>query len=448
MVFHGTYEKPQTYEKHQNVTYRYLPRRTSKQLLNECAKEGKFRDEFGSCLEHCPLGFYGDYANGICSKCDAQCAKCYGPTSGNCLACHELQFYYGDHCVNHCPDTHYADTLLGECLPCSPNCRACQGSASKCKTCRPKLFLDESSRCISICNSNGSMVAGYKNCLKCRSPCKTCFETDDKSCLSCDRSHRLLFTECTLNPCSDGYFQTYSTEDGAQCRECHSSCATCSGPSHKNCVICNGNTTRRDDICQPCQEGQFLNFISKLCESCHTSCAECTGPTSADCTNCDHQLFLDGSRCLPCCNVAPASVSAVSADMSQQAIDNESNANCCKCYNSVGPCISQEHTRSIFNVPFNSNSDDNRLKSESWGQLLLKRPNAVIAFICIASVIMFVSIFALLQVASRGQARTRVSYREYKKVSTGPSARYDANFERVSLTEVDGEEEDSLFEKT
>jgi hypothetical protein len=117
----------------------------------------------------------------------------------------------------------------------------------------------------------------------------------------------------------------------------------------------------------------------------------------------------------------------------------------------VGPCISQEHTRSIFNVPFNGNlglDDDEKHKSESWAQLIVHKPNAVIAFICIAAVMVFVSVFAVLQITSRNQnIRSRVSYRDYKKVSTGPSARYDSSCERVSLTEND-EEEDSLFEKT
>lgn len=229
----------------------------------------------------------------------------------------------------------------------------------------------------------------------------------------------------------------HSALDGAQCQQCHYSCQTCSGPSHRDCFNCNGNTTMRDGLCQPCQEGQFLNIATKVCESCHSSCAECTGPTSADCTNCDDPLFIDRSRCVPCCNAAT---------VSQNSIDDKGlDANCCKCYNSVGPCISQEHTRSIFsNIPFNNL--DEPLIPETWGQLLVKKPNAVIAFICIAAVMIFVSVFAVLQITSRNNVHSRVNYKDYKKVSS--SSRYESNFERMSLTEADGEDEDSLFEKT
>lgn len=450
MVFYGTYEKPQNFELNKNYTYHYLPRRTYKESvpMNECAKAGKFLDSDGQCVITCPLGYYGEYEKGSCEKCSPECSKCFGPTSDNCLACNDEKFYYGDRCVAHCPDTHYADVKIGECLPCSSNCRACEGSPSNCKTCRPKLFLDDNNHCLSICN--GSNVEGYNNCLQCKSPCSTCFDVTEKSCLSCMPGYRLAFTECMHDTCAAGYFQTITRESGPECRACHYSCKTCTGPSHRECQDCNANTTKRDGFCQPCREGLFLNAATKTCESCHPSCAECTGATSDDCTMCgvapDAPLFLDGSRCVPCCksnDAEPISPNELTGGNLSE------SGNCCKCYNHQGPCISQEHTRSIYggtnNLVFNEEHSEG-LPSESWAGLLLRRPNAVIASICIAAVLMFATVFMVLQVISGGTAGGRRNYRDYKKVSSGVSASYDKNFERVSLTADD--DEDSLFEKT
>lgn len=194
------------------------------------------------------------------------------------MSCKDGDYYYGDRCIKTCPDTHYADGQLRECLPCSSNCRACTERASNCKTCRPKLVLDANNRCVAQCN--GTSAGGSNDCLQCRSPCLTCFDQTEKSCLSCEKGYRLIGSECIRDQrCPDGFYLQKSELDGSECRRCHASCKRCKGSSHANCTECSDSTMLHDGLCQPCQEGQFLNSAVKACEVCHSSCVTCSGPT-------------------------------------------------------------------------------------------------------------------------------------------------------------------------
>ncbi|KAI1301502.1 Furin-like protease 2 [Halotydeus destructor] len=414
LVFFGTVEKPFDSDLNKNATFHKMPRSFSadKVPLNSCAKNGKFQDIDGQCVDTCQAGYFGDNERKTCVRCSEECSSCYGPSSDNCLGCSSGKFYYGNRCLNVCPDTHYADQKLAECLPCSINCRTCNEEPAKCKTCRSKLKLDESQRCIPSCNGTA--------CSQCLKPCKTCFDSSRKGCVSCMDGYRLLLNECILGDCPSGH---YLDQNGnQQCRQCHRYCTSCTGPSHTQCTKCVPGTTSRKGLCEPCRDGEFLTGTS--CQRCHSNCATCSGPLAADCTSCESPTNLNRGKCVPCCRGSSSPRNLV-------ANSNE----CCKCYNSAGPCIVQEHTRSVYGVPM----VDGRKSSESWLQLLFRRPNAVIASVCVISALLFASVFVVLQLVSR---KREAGYRDYRKLST----RYDIRSEKISLTQND--EEDSLYAKT
>ena len=162
----------------------------------------------------------------------------------------------------------------------------------------------------------------------------------------------------------------------------------------------NLQTLMNGATCSPCRPGQFLSvkksndagflsrFVSYLsdevatCVSCHRDCAECSGPSATECTSCHEPLFLSmRGTCVPCCvtldqgnellrmrkgtnnnftqdgaldaNITPYQDGTNSlTDGANSLTDGASGSstNCCKCYNSKGPCISFEHTRSILGV--------------------------------------------------------------------------------------------------
>lgn len=87
--------------------------------------------------------------------------------------------------------------------------------------------------------------------------------------------------------------------------------------------------------------------------------------------------------------------------------------------------------------------------ADDWYNLLVNRPTAVIVSLCVVAVVIFVVVFGVLQFTSRKQRGSRI-YRDYQMVASSemPSVRCESNFERVSLTSDEMEEENSLFEKT
>lgn len=93
---------------------------------------------------------------------------------------------------------------------------------------------------------------------------------------------------------------------------CHSSCASCWGPSVSQCTLCPGGLLLHQGQCvEACGEGQYsldntchskwifiivlrfssiasrhFDLLSLLCTDCHPSCRSCVGPLASDCLLC------------------------------------------------------------------------------------------------------------------------------------------------------------------
>ena len=211
LVFLGTTEKPKYHNLKLNETIHYLPRRTYQSNVNrsECSKDGLFKMiDSKECVKHCPNGEWADYETGTCQKCHDMCKTCFGPTSDTCLSCNETLYFYGYHCVQTCTDTHYADVKLKECLPCSSNCRTCEKSPSNCVNCRPFFILDQYNRCLPPCDKH----TNSSNCKQCHSTCLTCSGKENYQCTSCRDGRRLLSGSCIDEKCPSDHFESQNKE--------------------------------------------------------------------------------------------------------------------------------------------------------------------------------------------------------------------------------------------
>lgn len=445
LVFYGTFERPQTLDHILNNTFHYLPRRTyattKSTILNECAKSGLFQDEFGRCLSSCPRGSYANTQTATCDTCNVACKTCFGPHHDHCTTCPDDRWFYGDRCVRVCPDTHYGDEEMKECLPCSANCNTCVDTPTNCKSCVSKQVLDSNFKCVAgipCQNSNDSMCNSI-----CHGSCNTCSGPKAEDCLSCPPERRLLVGQCTLESCPVSYFER-SYAGRLECKRCHAACKTCTGPSHSQCIDCSDGFMIKDGICTRCPPGQFLNRAQEIpvCSSCYHDCSECSGSNEDDCTHCDAPLNLMGSRCVPCCT--NASVIA--------------GSDCCHCMNGQGPCVTLEHTRSVYGAG-ESTLEAVAYPSSQWSRRIVQMPSSVISFVAVAVVAVVVVLFVLLNLAMSNKSRLflKTSWRSQgSSVSssfTSSLARYrkipdrDLDLQQL-LNEGDDEPEELLFQKT
>lgn len=185
-----------------------------------------------------------------------------------------------------------------------------------------------------------------------------------------------------------------------------------------------------------------MNTDTKTCSSCYSTCTACNGSTATDCTKCSHPFYLDGTRCLPCCN---SDINQINSDMNQMGHDL---GDCCHCVSSEGPCslitgINRQRSISKDSTPlFSSIRDQNNRVVRTF----IQSPLSIIAVICICVVLLFGVVFTSLQLISKSRPK---NFHEYRKVSSdGYPSRFDMNVEKLCLTAEDLDEEDSLFEKT
>lgn len=496
ITFYGINEPIPNYEDPSRLV-RFLPRR----IPSKCPKATFMNLETSECVKDCPDGTFGNVETIECTKCSAQCSTCYGPSFDNCITCNIGQYYYADRCLNKCPDGYYADQT-GECLPCSSNCKTCTKSRDKCTSCKTNLQLDKlTNKCSPLCTSStckNNRCPPY--CISCSQIPSSSLSSPAVVCNQCQSRYRLLEGFCSLDSCPSNYYESKPNKDSksTECRRCHESCGTCSGPSHSQCLSCFNSGPPKDGFCLPCPLGAYFNKLTKSCDLCHESCSSCSGPSPNECVECRFPLFLDSNRCLPCCNKPSSSKKFSSTSLSQAtnpldfnlsntlindksnsdnvlskkrkqskpAINYNDNQNCCQCDSPLGPCLVPAKTRSVSSLPMvdtpvNNNYGPKKMELNSSYKVifdnLINSPPSVIIVICFSSLILIAVIFLLLQTISTyrsnpgGGLFTSRNNRRYQKISDFSS--YNSNQNKVILTcdelydEDDDEEEDKLFEK-
>uniref|UniRef100_A0A8C8JQA3 P/Homo B domain-containing protein n=1 Tax=Oncorhynchus tshawytscha TaxID=74940 RepID=A0A8C8JQA3_ONCTS len=221
-----------------------------------------------TCVNECPVGFYGDGDERVCERCHFSCVSCVGRHSVQCAACKPSLFKQGRSCVETCGDSHFGNTVTWTCDRCDPSCSKCRGRGSgDCLNCRDGyLYLKQSGQCLQTCPTNYFPDTRAKICRKCHPTCKTCEGKNEGAlfCKSCFEGFRFFGGICD-SPCLVGLYAGLDP----QCEKCDPSCMDCKGPGQWNCTVCPASQLLADDgRCLSCCGNETRHDGSPLPREC------------------------------------------------------------------------------------------------------------------------------------------------------------------------------------
>ena len=266
-------------------------------------------------------GYWADGLN--CKTCHSECKTCLAGTNMNCTSCHidspsHKYLSLVNHTCTHCDseDTivtlesmyplyhtrNNSNTTHPLCLRCSPTCKRCQDSPGFCLDCNLLWFMKTQSNECSMCDED-RMYPDFveMQCKPCHSTCLRCDGPDEKNCTKCDL---LLFlhTNRSCDQCETSKAKFIHSSLGVQyCKDCHPSCATCSGSSPDQCKSCpDGLFLGLNGTCTACDGEEVFIQHQIYCRYCNSFCKTCQ--TRADyCTSCRPQAFMyPNSTCGSC----------------------------------------------------------------------------------------------------------------------------------------------------
>lgn len=69
------------------------------------------------------------------------------------------------------------------------------------------------------------------------------------------------------------------------------------------CTSCPTHFMLEGGLCMECLGSQFYDPPTLQCKTCHESCRSCSGPGQYSCVSCAFPLHLDrlNNQCVPCC---------------------------------------------------------------------------------------------------------------------------------------------------
>jgi len=246
----------------------------------------------------CSLGYYLDFKEGVCKKCQSGCAECSGPDERDCLLADGGYFKNEMGSVQMCPqagcsscavdgvdpeegmvcndcqegwgsirqETKFGTTNF-ECKPCVlENCGKCEDNPKQCQKCKDG-FVFNSGKCVPKTN--------YVECKK---------KGPDGLCLDCPEGKRYSWSKSMCVSCP------YPCAECGKADECLYCATGYVLNKDSKCVQCQIEGCRTcfdgEDKCVSCARGLYFDFDSKSCKKCHKTCATCTGPLETDCTFC------------------------------------------------------------------------------------------------------------------------------------------------------------------
>lgn len=272
---------------------------------------------FGKC--QCADGFAFAVVSGktVCSPCHASCTTCKGTATTDCLNCKGfLEFTTTGTCE--CPwtpvngvcvqpkDNALCDAnkfyLNNQCMPCHASCASCKGSSEyECLSCNKlsnRVLINlQAGVTIGQCECRDGFFPNFDRCDACHPSCRECSGPAANQCTACYVSATLASGACT---CDSGFNFNPETRTcvncaanefsaGGTCTACHSTCASCIGPSQTDCTVCAGgfvqvpSTTSNVRVVCQCNPGNFYN--GSACAACAGTCKECAG-TADNCVAC------------------------------------------------------------------------------------------------------------------------------------------------------------------
>ena len=127
------------------------------------------------------------------------------------------------------------------------------------------------------------------SCKSCSSGCAKC--STSNICAKCELGYKVATNgSCIVISCPIGTFLDSGTY---KCKNCHSSCETCSSDGTK-CLTCQAGYSLGDTICLKCGDRQVKS--GDTCVDCSDACMECT--SSATCTRCSVGADLLNGKCV------------------------------------------------------------------------------------------------------------------------------------------------------
>ncbi|KAI8035334.1 furin-like protease 2 isoform X2 [Drosophila gunungcola] len=286
-----------------------------------------------TCVSRCPPRSFPNQV-GICWPCHDTCETCAGAGPDSCLTCAPAHLHVIDLavCLQFCPDGYFENSKNRTCIPCEPNCASCQDHPEYCTSCDHHLVMYEH-KCYSACPLDTYETEDNK-CAFCHSTCATCNGPTDQNCITC-RSSRYAWQNKCLISCPDGF---YADKKRLECMPCQEGCKTCT--SNGVCSECLQNwTLSKRDKCivagsEDCTESEFFSQTEGHCSPCHASCGSCNGPAETNCMSCPPSRLLEQSRCVSGCRdgffMEAGSVCSPCLHTCSQCVSRTNCSNCSK----------------------------------------------------------------------------------------------------------------------
>ncbi|KAJ8005984.1 hypothetical protein DPEC_G00123560 [Dallia pectoralis] len=235
-----------------------------------------------TCVDECPVGFYGDTVGHACKRCHDSCLSCAGRHGVQCTSCRPGLFKQGHSCVETCAASHFGNTTTGRCDRCYPSCDTCTGRGiGDCLKCREGFFYlrQTGGQCVQTCPKNYYPEDIYNKCLKCHPTCKTCSAGGPLFCTSCFKGFRFIGGICDSRCSVGSYDASPISSSNPQCKECDTSCLACKGPGSGDCILCPAGELLADDgRCLTCCRNGTRPKSGPIpfdCCDCRTSSVEC-----------------------------------------------------------------------------------------------------------------------------------------------------------------------------
>ncbi|EAR90506.3 zinc finger lsd1 subclass family protein (macronuclear) [Tetrahymena thermophila SB210] len=307
---------------------------------NNClsCQNGRYLDQtLKQCVLNCNSNQYVDANSGQCMQCHSSCQTCNGPLISNCKSCKSGLFLQDSQCKPICDGSYFGDVMTNTCQPCFNSCKTCDGpNNNNCLSClAPSLFFQQSSKtCVSTCEINQFKNTNNQSCSSCHSTCSTCSGPNDINCLSCQANSFLYQNQC-LSSCPIKY---YGNTQNNQCSPCDPTCQTCNGSGSNNCLSCQLQRyfdPKTNQCVQICDSNQYPDINSDSCKQCDSSCLTCSGPSSSDCASCEQGTFLQNGQCIQTCDdsyyMIPQSNICQKCDLNCKTCTGTSQFECLSC---------------------------------------------------------------------------------------------------------------------
>ena len=196
-------------------------------------------------------------------------------------------------------------------LDCQYTCHECLAAGyDACTTCLPQ-FYKMGTKCQDEC-PRGYYDDETRTCKECPNGCSDCALVESVvRCHSCIDNYKYDITSGTCSTeCPSGkYYERGSksclgkTVFNLSYLDCHSLCTACDGPTQYECLACTTTSTIHGvDSCNVpfCMDNEYWVQSTEECKQCDSSCKTCTSGSSTQCTSCRDDLILSEGSCVHC----------------------------------------------------------------------------------------------------------------------------------------------------